>query len=414
MGDLDYFGRLKRHECPDATWRQKGISMPVLARGRGSMLWDVYGKSYIDLCSGFGALPLGHNHPSLRSLLSCQDDSLCQGLGDVLASKDKVEFLETITDQLPSQLELSILGVSGAQAVESAIKTALLHTGGDFVICFDSAYHGLDFGSLALTARKEFSRNFQKWLTSSERIWRLPTTVGLDELRSRLAKARARGFRLAAIIVEPVQGRGGIRPMPLPWLRGLASLAHEFDAPFILDEIMTGWRCGQLSFVERGVDADLVCFGKALSGGMPLSLCVGKRDFMSAWPENTGEAIHTGTFFGHPLSCRVARVTLECMRQDALVARANDLGRRIVSEFKQPFAAIPQIKELRGVGLMLGIEYSDPQMGSQAMGKLLQRGVLAIAGGDRGECLSLTPALNIEESLLRDALSIISSVSAEL
>ena len=405
----DWLQRLAQVESPDSSWKGGG-SPRVLAEGAGSEVYDTAGKRYIDLCAGFGALPLGHNHPGTAAVFAGIAGGgrrpLVHGMGDVYSTPDKVRLLEKLMTFLPADLGTGSLSLSGGQAVEYALKTAILKTGHSGFIAFDGGYHGLDLGVLPVTARAEFAAPFHGWLKQGL-VRHLPFGAPAEAIAAAAAELQSAGHGLAGILVEPVQGRGGIHQAPAGWLATLAAQAEAAGALLIYDEVFAGLgRTGVWTHAEEA-PADLVCFGKALGGGLPLSVCVGRREVMAAWPECPGEALHTGTFFGHPLSCRLGLAVLEILADENLVDRSARLGNWLRQHLQDEAGHDPGVREIRGRGLFVGIEFREPGRGAELMHRLRQRGVLALASGDHGECLSLTPALNIPRNLLGEAAAIV-------
>ncbi len=399
--------RLKAVECRDSTYAAKDPCL-VMSKGRGSLVYDADGNELIDLCAGFGALALGHNpeaHAAVYQRRLGNDlPPIGHGMGDVYPSIAKVEVIEALLELLPEELSRAALALTGAQAVEIAVKTAMLATKRSGFIAFDGGYHGLDLGVLPLTSRANFREPFQDYC-AKDRVESLPFLCSEAELEEAVARLQARGAGFAAIIVEPVQGRAGVRQASTAWLETLRAIADRHDALLIYDEVFTGLgRTGQLTFAST-VPADLVCFGKALGGGYPLSACVGTGAAMDAWPESVGEALHTGTFFGHPFTCEMAKATLDELASANLAARADHLGNQARLWLTTALGAHPAVKEVRGVGLMIGIEFHEAGFGATMMDKLRGQGVLALASGDRGETLSITPALTIPWDLLVKALA---------
>ena len=402
--------RLANFECRDATCHHLDHPI-VLDKARGSILWDVEHRPYIDLCAGFGALPIGHNHPEIQSALKAnfndEAPTIIHGLGDVYPSRHKVALFEKLASMLPTELSKGMLAVTGAGAVEAAMKTAMLATKKSNFIAFEGGYHGLDFGSLAATWRQDFKAPFLEQL-ATQRFSHLPYNSKIETIRSFIASNELSG-KIAGIIVEPVQGRGGTC-LPRPgWLEELRRLCDEQNAALIYDEIYTGLgRTGTITTAEK-VSCDLLCLGKALGGGLPLSACFGTQEMMDSWPKSTGEALHTGTFFGHPLACQVGLETLNIIEKQELEKRAAKLGAETLERMNARWRSTPGVRALRGKGLMLCIEFDKPGAGERLMEALRKRGVIAIPSGPQGRCLSITPALNIERSLLFEALDIINT-----
>jgi len=214
-----------------------------------------------------------------------------------------------------------------------------------------------------------------------------------------------RGYEFAACIIEPIQGRAGVVKLSPEWLIQLKDRVHSHNGLFILDEIFTGFgRIGSLTSSYQ-LNPDITVFGKALGGGMPISICTGTDDVMSSWPCEE-EAIHTGTFFGHPLSCEVALNTIKEIKISALDKRSAQLGDQAKSYLKEHLNP-KKYRQLRGTGLFIGIQFHEHLAGAKYMHDLRGRGVIALASGNDGDVISITPALNIPEPKLYKALNLI-------
>ena len=399
--------QLAQHECHDATHLAGNFPL-VLAHAQGSHLKDVEGHAYIDLCAGFGALPLGHNSEAWRKACAT-NDSINTGMGDVYASHAKVTLLTELHKVMPAYLTRSALALSGSQAVELAIKTALLYHQGkcNGFIALHNCYHGLDCGALSLTSMTKFKQPFSAWL-QTDKVEHVPLGCALAELEQ--AVQRQKQIGTAALILEPVQGRGGIHACSDTWLAQVQAFCRAHDILLIYDEIFTG--LGRIGTLTKAftVACDLLCLGKALGGGMPLAAVLGREEVMQAWPRNTGEALHTGTFFGHPLSCRVATATLNTIVATKLNTRARQLGTAARKHLHTALTDCAKVQAVRGVGLMLAIVMREQQQGAQLSSYLAEQGIIAIPTGTQGECLSITPALNIPEDVLFAALDKIAAV----
>lgn len=398
--------QLSTVECPDST--ACGISHPVVLKsGRGSLVWDVEGREYLDLISGFGSLPLGHQSEAFKEAIQAtsQGDLVIQGLGDLYPSEDKVEFISTLIDALPSHLTRASLALTGSQAVETALKTAMLYTNKSGFISFRQAYHGVDIGALAVTANPYFSQPFRGFTSKNESI-RLPLNAPISDVLKAIQELQQSPRGFAGIIVEPIQGRGGIIQADAQWLEHLKTIADDHAAVLILDEIFTGMgRTGSL--LASQVESHMVLLGKALGGGMPLSACVGREDVMQAWPLCQGEAIHTGTFYGHPLSCRVGLNTLNILKTDAFLSQVREKGQVTKQRLISRLSPNSKVREVRGEGLFLGIDFTEDGLGVKLADQLRTMGVLALPSGEKGNILSITPALNIPDDLLERACHLV-------
>ena len=399
MNNINWFRRLKNIECPDAT--MEAPNPIVLSKGKGSLVWDLDSKPYIDLCAGFGSLTLGHDHPRLRKVL--QEAPLFQGMGDVYPTDAKITALETIKSKLPSYLSYGAFAITGGQAVELAVKTAALATGGSGVICFDEGYHGLDLGVLPLAGREDFKKPFAS-LFNEENVEQVAYSAPKKLLKEALDRFKERNIKGSCVVVEPIQGRGGVVFPPKGWLQELADFCKEHGLMLIYDEIMTGMgRAGSYTFAEK-VPCDILCLGKALAGGFPLSAVFSTHKIMDSWKLGQEEALNTGTYFGHPLMCRMATETINEVAEKNLITQATETGqylKKIVEEKLSPFA---EFKEVRVQGLLCGIEFKSPGFGAKLMHALIPEGVIVLPCAKDARTLSLIPAFNIERKLLDEAL----------
>lgn len=385
---------LAAHECPAITARRSRRALDagladtdpiVWAEAVGANIEDVDGNVFVDLTSGFGVALVGHRHPDVVAAAAAQAGRLVHAMGDAYPDTTRIALLSELAAIAPGDLSVSLLGLSGADAVDAAIKTAVLATGRTGVLAFEGAYHGLALGVLALQrARPAFTEPFAA--IAHPHVRHLPWGCGDDELQAALTDD------IGLVIAEPVQGRGGMRPAPEGWLRGVAELARARGALVALDEIQTGvgrtgaWFAGP----GEGVVPDLMCIGKALGGGFPLSACVGTPAVMDAWGGSRGEAIHTQTFLGHPVGCAAARAVLSILGAGGLL-RAAERGEAL------HFALEARGMPTRGRGLMRAVELGQP-VAMQVHRALLQRGFLCLPAS--ATALSLTPPLSISDAQL--------------
>ncbi len=406
MDNYEVLSTIKELEVSDATF----FSEPyfVMSRGLGSFIYDVESRRYIDMCAGFGSLPLGHNHPIYQNIYksyitkSLDDIPPCvQGLSDVFSSVDKYELLLRLKNLFPG-CKFSF-ALSGSQIITTAIKTAMLYTKSSSFISFRGAYHGLDFGALSLTQRDYFKRNFPNWYGNTY-FCNFNSSDIEEEIYSALDQASKEKQKIGAIILEPIQGRAGCIIPDDDWILKLRQISRDHGLLLIYDEIFTGLgRTGSISYSSK-VPADIICLGKALGGGLPISVCVASSDIMDAWPSNSGEAIHTGTFFGHPLASRFACTTLDYILSQNLCSRVLSVGEKFLTSLHDNLDDFDAVKSIRGRGLMCTVEFTKSELGALVSDLLRKDGVIAIPEGDSAQCLSFTPPLNIEESLLDEVV----------
>ncbi len=375
----------------------------MYVRGAGANVWDVDGNRYVDLVAGFGALPLGHCPPSVDRALRAQASRLCLALGDVYASDIKVALAMRLAKLFPEPGARVIFGLSGADAVTAALKSAMLATGKPGVVAFRGGYHGLSHGPLAACGLSEaFRAPFEGQL--NQHVGFAPYPHSVEELPRSLESVKALLARgdVGALLVEPVLGRGGCVPPPTGFLSALRQLCDVSGALLVADEIWCGLgRAGAwLVSVADGATPDLVCIGKALGGGLPISACIGRGSALQAWASHGGGAVHTATHFGAPLACATALATLDAVSRWKLPARARRLGERWRRRLADQAAGLG-VREVRGRGLMVGVLLEGGAARAlTASRSLLERGYLVLTGGIEGDALTLSPPLDIAEPLL--------------
>jgi 4-aminobutyrate aminotransferase-like enzyme len=364
-------------------------------RASGANVWDVDGNRYLDLTGAFGVANIGHTNPRVVKAIQAQAGKLLHAMGDVHPNELKLKLARELVALTFGRWNKSearvVFANSGTEAVEAALKTAAIHTKRPGVIAFEGAYHGLTYGALDTTWRADFRSHFSKQLghfTAHVPFGRLPEVAKIQDF--------------GAVIVEPIQGRGGIVVPPDDFLPKLRQYCDDHGLLLILDEIYTGFcRTGRWFACEHsGVVPDLVCVGKAMAGGLPISACIGRAKVMDSWPESQGEAIHTSTFMGNPLGCAAALASISEMKRLKLDVRSRESGDWFTTR-------LARIGKVRGKGLMLGLEVENA---APIVEKLLQRGVLALPEGSQGEVLGLTPPLVITKRQLGCCLDALSQV----
>jgi 4-aminobutyrate aminotransferase/(S)-3-amino-2-methylpropionate transaminase len=369
----------------------------VYASARGSNVLDADGNRYVDLTAGFGALLLGHA-PNPATLAAAEASSdLALALGDVYASEPKVEAAEAVCALFPEPGARVMFGLSGADAVTCALKTAALATNKPRVVAFEGAYHGLSHGPLAACG---FSRSFREPFANQlgVQVSFAPYPSSPSDLEASLGAVREaiRGGDVAAVLVEPILGRGGCVVPPASFLPALRSMCDEAGALLVADEVWSGMgRTGALLACHHsGVVPDVLCLGKGLGGGVPISACIGRGRVMQAWAAHGGSIIHTGTHFGSPPACAALLATLDALKKDDLPARAADLGERLVQDL------VSRGVRARGRGLMIGVELDDAGKALAVARALLASGYIVLTGGTKGNVLTLSPPLTIAPELL--------------
>lgn len=362
----------------------------ALVRGQGARVWDASGREYIDCMAGHGVASLGHCHPAVTAAIQEQAARLVT-CSETLYNDQRAALLSELAARTPGSLNRIFLCNSGAEAIEGAIKVARLFTGRTGVVATMRGFHGRTLGALSATWNEKYRAPFLPLVPGFSH-------VPFDDLA---AAAGAISEDTAAVLVEVVQGEGGVRPGSADYFQGLRRLCHERGVLLIIDEIQTGLgRTGRWFACEHvGIEPDLLCLGKALGGGLPMGAVI--------WREGLGTlptGVHGSTFGGNPLACAASRAVLRTLVEEDLPARAARLGEQFLSGLRA--IQSPLVREVRGLGLMVGVELR--QRVTPILMDLMTRGVLALPAGPT--VLRLLPPLLIEESELQTVLEAIRDV----
>lgn len=410
--------QLHEFESPNVTFIDPEGGWPIVwDRARGMYVWDVEGKRYLDLTAAFGVAAAGHANPRVVAAGQKQMAKLLHAMGDVHPHALKAQLaavLSRITfERCAGTSAKTIFTNSGFEAVEAALKTAVLATGKTGVIAFESAYHGLGYGTLNATHRAHFRSPFAKQLAKFGNFATFPKTKhNLNEAKAQLSKFFS-SKKIGAVLVEPIQVRGGINIPPPGFLRLLRTMCNRHGALLVFDEIYTGFgRTGKwFAFEHDRVVPDVICLGKALTGGFPLSASVGRADVMDyAWPTSSGEAIHTSTFLGHPVGCAMALAQIEELASRKLVQACGKAGEVALKLLRTNAKAKTLATEIRGRGLLIGVELNRgdglPATNESLLiiKRMLARGFVLLPEGEHANIISLTPPLIINEGQLRSTV----------
>ena len=408
---LELAAKLRAHESRNVTFLAD--DWPIFwQRAEGVNVWDADGNRFLDLTSAFGVSGLGHTNAAVRAALVAQSGELLHAMGDVHPTAVKAELcarLSALTfERWGAGAGKVILGNSGFEAVEAALKTALLRTGKPGVLAFTGGYHGLGFGALTATGLSYFREPFRAQLAEFAEFVPYPSGEDSDLVRLRgEIEAVLRARPIGCILVEPIQGRGGCVVPPRDFLPLLRAVCDAHGILLVLDEIYTGFnRTGALFACEHPVVVpDLICVGKALTSGFPLSACVGRAEVMDAWPESSGEALHTSTFLGNPLGCAMALAALEQHARPETAALVRERGAKLR-------AALRPLGEVRGLGLMLGVEMADSAVAIEIVKRALADGIVLLADAPAGNVLSFAPPFAIGDAEIAFAAAKLASYLA--
>ncbi len=357
---------------------------------------DSDGNRYVDFTSGFGVAFVGHRHPEVVEAVKRQADRLLHALGDLHPSDVKIQLLEKLCTLAPWPEARAMLSLSGADAVTAALKTAVMATAKTGVVAFEGSYHGLNYGPLAVSGfAKRFREPFLGQLQPDVHFAAWPSPdLGVEAALGTLPEDWS---RIGAVIVEPIQGRAGVRLPPPGFLEALGRACKKNGALLIVDEIFTGvGRCGAWwRSVDEGLIPDLICAGKALGGGLPISACIGREDVMRAWGNPDREAIHTGTFYGDPLGSVAALATIDLIERDELAQRAVDRGKTFAQMLRA--AQLASVTEVRQAGMMLGLQLEGRMEALRVTRSLLERGYLVLPAGAEADVIQLAPPVTVND-----------------
>ncbi len=360
----------------------------TIVRGKGARLWDEDGREYIDCVGGQGAANLGHAHPSVVAAISQQASALIS-CPEIFYNDRRAELLAALTAKTPG-MERAFLCNSGTEAVEAAIKFARISTSRTEIVAAMRGFHGRTYGALSATWEKKYRSGVEPLVPGFRHI-PYNNLEALDEVI---------GDDTAAVLLEPVQGEGGVRPASAEFLQGAQALCRERGALLILDEIQTGYgRTGRFFAHEHfDVQPDLLTLAKSMAGGFPMGAClIGDR--VGVLPKMS----HGSTFGGNPLAAAAALATLQVMESEELAGRAERLGSDLLAELRS--LSSPWIREVRGLGLMIGIELKGRV--TPILQSLQEQGILALPAGRT--VLRLLPPLVISESDLERVISAIAN-----
>src|SRR5713101_1935247 len=359
----------------------RGIS---LVRGEGSYLWDDKERRYLDLMTNYGVNLLGHAHAAVSDAITRQA-SLLTNAHQSFDTPTRQDFLEALGALLPPPLTRISFGNSGDEAIEAALKFARVATGRIGIIATHRAYHGRTFGALSATSDAKYRDPFAPML---EGVRHIPFD-DLDALDKVLDDS------VAAVIVEPIQGEGGIRVPADGYLKGIRERCDARGILLICDEIQTGVRTGSpFAFNREDIVPDIVCLSKSIANGLPIGVTVTTE----AVSERVPKGSHGSTFAGNPLVCAAGTATLKVLADETLHTRAASAGTRFQKRVRD--LRLPQIREVRGRGVMLAVELKKPS--TPVIKAMQEQGVLVLPAG--GTVIQFLPSILIQDDQLHEGI----------
>ena len=413
-------------------WRERDSELiaPVYSRysdlvvesAKGATLHTVDGRDVLDFGCGIGVTNLGHLHPAVTAAVHEQVDLLWHTSVTAMHPR-MIDAAAQLVDIAPQGLDQVFFTNSGAEAVESAIKLARRATGRSEIIAFTGGFHGRTYGAMSLTSSKAKYRGYNGPFLPGVHHVRYPyclrycshgpnqrCPIAEGEELDLLFRTRVLPDTVAAIFVEPVQGEGGFVVPPASFLPALRRICNEYGILLVADEVQSGMgRTGRFFGVDHfNTVPDLMCLAKGIGNGLPIAALLGKHSVMQHW--KPGE--HGTTYGGNAVACAALIAVVETMRRDRIPERAAELGKRAIARMQPWRERVPQLAEVRGLGLMIGLEFlrdGRPDAGfvSRVIDRALQRDLLLLTCGTDDNVIRVMPPLTIEESELNHGLDII-------
>jgi 4-aminobutyrate aminotransferase len=393
------------------------------SHGIGHRLYDTAGRGYLDFANGIAVTALGHTHPRVTAAIHAQVDKLIGPVHAIGFAESTVTLARMLADTFPDPLDAVLFLNSGSETIDGAIKLARRVTGRPAILAFRGAFHGRTIGATSVTSSSlNYRRGYEPLLPS---IYQLPfpaayrfggdeeeaTRVCLQHLRDTLETTVAPS-QVAAILIEPVQGEGGYYPAPLDFLRQLRAICDEHGILLIADEVQSGFgRTGEMwAFEHAGIVPDVVCTAKAIANGLPLSAIVTSKELQERW----GRGAHGTTYGGNPVACAAGVAVLETIAEENLVANARLRGAELSGGLRELMAEHGQIGDVRGPGLMIGVEFvrdrvtrePDGAAAETAAARSIDDGLLLLSCGIHHQVIRWIPPLDVSVAEVEEALAI--------
>ncbi len=405
---------------------------PVLGRymdrswshGIGHRLYDTAGREYLDFANGIAVTALGHTHPRVTAAIHAQVDRLIGPVHAIGFAESTVTLGRMLAETFPDPLDTVLFLNSGSEAIDGAIKLARRVTGRPAIIAFRGAFHGRTIGATSVTSSNlNYRAGYEPLLPG---VYHLPypaayrdfggneeaaTHACLEAIRD-LLHTVVSPSEVAAVLIEAVQGEGGYYPAPAPFLRSLRELCDEHGILLVADEVQSGFgRTGEMwAFEHAGIVPDVVCVAKAIANGLPLSAIVTRRELQERW----GRGAHGTTYGGNPVACAAGVAVLETIRDEGLVANARARGAELSGGLRELMAEFPGIGDVRGPGLMIGVEFVKDRVTREPDGATSEAvaaragdaGLLLLNCGIHHEVIRWIPPLDVTVPEIEEALRV--------
>ena len=394
------------------------------SHGEGHRLYDTDGKAHLDFANGIAVTALGHVHPAVTAAIHAQVDRLIGPTGAIGFSEPVSRLVGRLAATLPDPIDTIFLLNSGSESIDAAMKLARRVTGRSGLIAFQGAFHGRTYGATSITSSAlNYRKGYAPFLPGIHLVpypqaWRehdgdedaatKSSLAALDEVFEKLMPAN----EVAAIIIEPVLGEGGYVPAPHPFLRELRRLCDANGILLVADEVQTGYgRTGRMwGFEHAGIVPDVVCIAKAIANGLPLSAIATRRELQERW----GRGAHGSTYGGNPVACAAALAVLDTIEGEGLVANAAARGAELSAGLARMKAEDERIGDVRGPGLMIGVEFvADPRtkapdgdLAVRVVAKAADLGLLVLTCGQQHQVVRWIAPLNVTPAEIAEGLEL--------
>ena len=405
---------------------------PVLGRyyerswshGEGHRLYDTDGRAYLDFANSIAVTALGHHHPRVSAAIHAQVDKLIGPTGAIGYAEPVVRLAGMLAETFPAPIDTVFFLNSGSEAVEAALKLARRVTGRPGIVAFRGAFHGRTFGAASVTSSSlNYRTGYEPFLPSvyfAPYPAAYPEFAGDAEAASRAAVSDLQALfttivapsTVASVIIEPVLGEGGYQPAPASFLRALREICSQHGILLIADEVQTGYgRTGRMwGFEHAGIVPDVVCIAKAIANGLPLAAIASRRELQERW----GKGAHGSTYGGNPVACAAAVAVLDTIADEGLVANAAARGAELTSGLRALMAEDDRIGDVRGPGLMIGVEFVVDRATGEPDGAIAQAvqqraadlGLLILTCGPLHQVIRWIPPLNVSGAEIAEGLEI--------
>ncbi|MDD4526561.1 MAG: aminotransferase class III-fold pyridoxal phosphate-dependent enzyme [Candidatus Margulisbacteria bacterium] len=395
--------------------------------GEGIYLYDSDGKRYIDFTCGIGVTNTGHCHPTVVKAITKQASQLIHICAGIAHYEPHIKLAERLVNILPFKEASVVFSQSGSEAIEASLKLARYVTKKKKLVAFTHSFHGRTLGALSVTYKEKYKKGYEGWLIDDVIRLDYPYYFHHNTMEyhdyvfqciANFKKAILENNDIAAVIIEPILGEGGYVPAPVEFIQELRKFTEEQGILLIFDEVQSGFgRTGTMFAMEHyDVVPDIVALAKGIASGMPLGACVAKKELMDQWTTSA----HGGTYIGNPVSCAASLATISVIEEEGLLENAYEIGKFITSLLHEAQKKLPVIGDVRGVGLMIGVEFIDPvtkepspEIVKKIKIKALEKGLVIISCGDSDQCLRLIPALIITKAQAKEAIDILISTIQE-